>query len=138
MLKFLQDDYTLQAGDLILGGWAGRGYNIRAGAWETTSGGDLTESKDTPHHLRAFHVWAWNAAGVPYWGMAIKLYVVAVGARPAMTIRLPGRAFQAGITPARFVGDFPLGAGVIYRVQGAFNRMAIGDRLTSTVYYEER
>jgi len=68
------DTYAVLAGDVALN-YAGRGYNVRTGRWETVSGGNLSPTGESDHILLSADIRVQTAAGLVKDGVYIILFV---------------------------------------------------------------
>jgi hypothetical protein len=116
-MEFVYDRYVIIAADLTVA-FAGRGWNARTRQWETISGGDLLKSEDQPgDRLRHLRITGYNATTLSVkQGMCGGLYVVSDPVATGFTVRLPCTGMQGGNSTIKWVGDYPLGSGVLWRV----------------------
>ncbi|MCJ7510080.1 MAG: hypothetical protein MUP14_04230 [Dehalococcoidia bacterium] len=108
------DSYVIQAAD-VAAGYAGRGYNVGMGRWETVSGAQLSASRMSPHRLKHIVFGAGTAAGNCKDGMIGLVFVVVDPQWTSRQILL----FQGMQSKGRFLewhGDAPLGAGLCWRI----------------------
>lgn len=115
-MQFLNDTYTIQAGDAAAV-FAGRGYNVALGRWETLAGVNLTPTAIQPrkYKLRSVDIRVYHASGAIASGVRIWIATVADPLHTEMVIPVIDEVQSISKTVA-WAGDLPLGAGLIWRI----------------------
>lgn len=114
-LIWTTDSYSVVAGDVALA-YAGRGYNIRSGCWETVSGGNLSPSTlSLPYRLCSADIRVQTAAGNVKDGVRIMGFICGDPVHTGWV--LPWfEGVQSKGQNVNWVGDLPLLAGFIWRI----------------------
>lgn len=132
MHQWVSDSYTILAGDVAVV-YAGRGYNVRTGRWETISGQNMTPTDISAKRLRSidFTIHDVGTGGLKN-GVFAMLFVIGDPIHTGYIVPV----FQGVGSKARLVqwaGDAPMLGGVAWRIhQGG---LAAGDRVDIGVSY---
>jgi len=133
-MEWLNDTYVVQAGDVAVG-FTGRGWNWGKHKWETLSQVSLSRSVATSYHIRAFQVFVLNVTTFTLkQSVVAALYVVVDPVSTDFMVRLPGLELQGASKVISYVGDYPMPAGCLWRI----NRggLVAGDVVNSFVGYD--
>jgi hypothetical protein len=131
-MQWLVDSYTLQAAD-VAAAYAGRGYNVRTGRWETVSGVNMTPTDIRGHRVKSLDLTIHDAVstGIKN-GVWVIVFVVGDPTHTGYVVPLhqgitsTGRLFQ-------WAGDQEMLGGIFWRIhQGG---LAAGDRVDLGVGY---
>jgi hypothetical protein len=133
-MEWLNETYVVTAGDVALG-WTGRAWNWETRKFETISGVEMNRGRMTGYRLHCFQVTPKLATGVLAMGVVGRLYVVADPDATGFKVKLPSSGVQGPVGSIRFVGDTPMGCGVLWRILAG--GLAAGDTVEVTIGYEK-
>jgi hypothetical protein len=133
-MEWLNETYEVTAGDVALG-WTGRAWNWETRKFETISGVEMNRGRMTNYRLHCFQVTPKLATGVLAMGVVGRLYVVADPTATGFKVKLPSSGVQGPVGSIRFVGDTPMGCGVLWRILAG--GLAAGDTVEVTIGYEK-
>lgn len=116
MLDYLSDLYTIQAGDAAAV-FAGRGFNVSLGQWETCRGVDLTRRGGPVknYRVKAVDIRAYHASGTIASGVRIWIASVVDPLHTESVVPLVDD-IQSITHTVFWLGDAPMGAGLVWRV----------------------
>jgi hypothetical protein len=108
------DAYTLIAGD-VAAAYAGRGYNIRTGVWETVSGVNLSQSAPSKYRLRSADIRVQTAAGNVKDGVFIVCFIAGDPVHTDWVVPWFSGVQSKGKL-INWQGDIPMGCGFFWRI----------------------
>lgn len=115
-MQFLNDTFPIAAGDAAAI-FAGRGFNVALGRWETLAGVDLTPTALQPRRytLRSVDIRIYKASGAIRSGVRVWIATVADPLHTEMVIPVID-GYQSVSQTIHWAGAVPLGAGLIWRI----------------------
>lgn len=116
-MNWIQDSCVLQAAD-VAATYASRGYNLALGRFENLPGTNLTSYGGAIplRRLRVVEVRAWHTGGASVSGVLFWLGVALDALHPDQMITLGNPVHSPARRGVSWVGDLPMGGGVVWRV----------------------